>query len=683
MTAGDYVCGAATLVVVAGSWALAATRVRAWLCPDWHGPLARLAEAIVATAGLIVVCELLGLVGELRRAPVGLFSAGVAAVVAVADRRRVRPRRDRPASPPAYPRAALLLALGCAVMVLSLVVGASLAAVHSGPVDTDALHYHLTAAARFVQTGSLTELHRMSAGDGSAFYPFNAELLDAVAMLGPHPDIATLLVNPLFAVIALLGAWVLGDRYRVAPAAVAALAVVLATPLVVSASAGPGLNDVPALAFLVAAVAVLAHAGVGPDEEPVGVDRTGPRLAPLVLVGVALGLAAGTKLSMLAPVGLVAAGVVVAARGARARAAAAVVLAAAATGGFWYLRDWVLAGTPLPGVTLQVAGVGLPSVPMPDITPYAYTTAHYLGDPQVVRHWYVPDLRIDFGVLWPAFVAVPFAAAAVALARRVGVVARIVAVTVVGGFLAYLVTPTTAIGPPGQPVLFGSNVRYALPELALGLLLFAVVARGRARLTATCAVGAAVTAAYLLAVVGSSLRPSYRSDGLAIAVAVAAVLGALVVAVRRAARPALGAGAAVVGLLAVAVVGYPVQRRYLEQRYTAATPAAAEWTFTRSLRAANIAVIGFPLQYPLYGPTLDNRVQYVGVASAHHAYGDVVSCAAWHSALSAGRYDYVVVELTPNRDYRPFLHWTNGRVVAQDGPLTVLRLDASSPTRCT
>lgn len=672
MSLGDYAAGTATLVAVVVAWSVIAVRLRAVLCPGWHGAAARLAEAVLGAAGLVVVAELLGAAGQLRRLPAALASVAIAVAVAALTRRVDGSPSARPA---AYPRAATLLGAGAGAMAVALVVGQSVAALHGGPFDTDSLHYHLSAAAHFVQTGSLTDLHRMSAGDGSAFYPFNAELLDALAMLGPRPDIATVVLNPAFAVLALTAAWVFGDRYHAAPAAVAAVAVAVATPLAVGASSGPGLNDLPAAAFLLAAVAVLVR---GHERQPAE-DRSAFLRWPvgiLTVAGAALGLAAGTKLTLLAPVALVAVGVVVAAKGGRPRAAGALVLPALATGAFWYVRDWALVGSPLPGVDLSI--VGMPGVPTPYITPYNFSVAHYLTEPSVVRHWYLPQLRVDFGVLWPLFLALPVVVLVVALLRRTDSMLRIAAVTVVGGFVAYLVTPTTAIGPPGRPVLFGSNVRYALPELALGLALVAVVPRVRVWLPAVCALGAALTATYLLEGAGSSLHPVHRAEGVAVVAVLVAVAAGARLLRRRSARPALAIGALTGGVLvAVAALAYPVQQHYLQQRY-----AGGPWAFTRGLHDARIALVGFPLQYPLYGDRLDNRVQYVAQAGPRHAYDDVDSCRAWGAALAEGGYDYVVVELTSNHDYRPFLHWTNGTVVAQQGGVTAFRLDRGSPMSC-
>ena len=77
---GRYVLGAAALLVVIGSLALAAVTMRRRLLPDWAGAPARLAETVIGLALLVGILELLG--------AVGLFELGP-------DRGRVRARRRR------------------------------------------------------------------------------------------------------------------------------------------------------------------------------------------------------------------------------------------------------------------------------------------------------------------------------------------------------------------------------------------------------------------------------------------------------------------------------------------------------------------------------------------------------------------------------------------------------------
>jgi len=73
----------------------------------------------------------------------------------------------------------------CVMAISVVLLGRDARAVHTGPNDLDSLHYHLTQSAQMVQTHDLNHLHQTSSSDGTLYYPFNIELLDAVTMLGP------------------------------------------------------------------------------------------------------------------------------------------------------------------------------------------------------------------------------------------------------------------------------------------------------------------------------------------------------------------------------------------------------------------------------------------------------------------------------------------------------------------
>jgi hypothetical protein len=60
-----------------------------------------------------------------------------------------------------------------------------------------------------------------------------------------------------------------------------------------------------------------------------------------------------------------------------------------------------------------------------------------------------------------------------------------------------------------------------------------------------------------------------------------------------------------------------------------------------------IGVAGHGLQYPFYGPTFTNQVNYVGVAAPSGAFDGPTTCAALIGVLTELRDDYVVVEPLP------------------------------------
>ena len=85
-------------------------------------------------------------------------------------------------------------------------------------------------------------------------------------------------------------------------------------------------------------------------------------------------------------------------------------------------------------------------------------------------------------------------------------------------------------------------------------------------------------------------------------------------------RLAVGAGVALA--LLVVVVGYPVQRHYLQHRYedpsftTPGLNAAFKWA--QGISDARIATTS-TRQYPLYGKDLTNHVDYIGKSAPTEA----------------------------------------------------------------
>ena len=115
-----------------------------------------------------------------------------------------------------------------------------------------------------------------------------------------------------------------------------------------SDQAGEARNDIVGIFFLLAAVAIALNAWAARRAR--ASEGLGDR-ARCVVVGLAAGLAAGTKLNFLLPAAVLVVGLaVIAPRGGRWRALAAAGLAALAGGGYWYLRNLVHTGNPLPWV---------------------------------------------------------------------------------------------------------------------------------------------------------------------------------------------------------------------------------------------------------------------------------------------------------------------------------------------
>ena len=120
--------------------------------------------------------------------------------------------------------------------------------------------------------------------------------------------------------------------------------------------------------------------------------RAGRAIAPaaLAVAGIAAGLAAGTKLSFLAPVAaLTVAVIAIAPRTARLRAAALWGVPMLAAGGYWYARNLIAVGNPIP----YIGSLGPISLPAPvrdfQLRP-DFAVVHYWNDTEVWRDWFGP-----------------------------------------------------------------------------------------------------------------------------------------------------------------------------------------------------------------------------------------------------------------------------------------------------
>ena len=97
----------------------------------------------------------------------------------------------------------------------------------------------------------------------------------------------------------------------------------------------------------------------------------------------------------------------------------------------------------------------------------------------------------------------------------------------------------------------------------------------------------------------------------------------------------------------VVIAGFPLQQTYLRDRYqgTSAGDLPGVSQYFAHVDNARIAAAGplSYLQYPLYGDSLSNYVQFMGVRGPDGAYLPFSSCAQWRQAVIDGRYSYVSI----------------------------------------
>jgi hypothetical protein len=667
LDAPEYLLSLTALALVAGSLTIGAMRLRGRLLPGWSGAPARLGEALLAIALLILVAQLLGSVGLLERWP--LVAACLALAAALT---RALPSRASEGLPPPSPPAGLggRVALALAAVVLAHWSIGTIAAYDTGMTGYDSAWYHMPFAAHFAQTGSTLDFASVSPRYLSWFYPQNSELLHGVGMLLTQRDVLSPALNLLWLSGCLGAAWCIGRPYGLGAWTMATAAVVLDSGLMAD-QAGEARNDTLALFFLLAAVALLVNGAAG------GSRRYAP--GPLALAGLATGLAAGTKLSFLAPAPVLAAGIaLLAVRGRRMRDVLIFGAPLLAGCGFWYLRNLASAGNPLPWLKT----VGPLELSGPDQGlggRHQATVLHYLGDEKVWNRWFERGLVERLGELWPLVLGVVVIAIAAALLRARPPL-RLVAAAATAAALAYLVDGTSAEGPPGHPVGFASSLRHLLPAICLGLVLLPLLPRltaGRLRLATATLVGLLLIAADRSA---EPWPPGYLVAALGLA---GLALGGPAIArldLRRiAVRPAVLAGSAI-AVGAVMAGGWFAQRAYLSDRYEEAAfrspglNAAFAWS---SRQHDALIATTLPLQYPLLGEDLTNRVQQLGLPRGDAGFVKASSCAHWLRAVNRGGFDYLVVgdrAGRADRDRNAQLAQTNASLVFERNSVEVFRL---------
>ena len=271
----------------------------AWLCVRLIvlRPLERvLAWGMVTYAFMVVPAALLAELGDLighalLRAPLGPLLAAVPAAVTIAvlgwrahregRLRDLWPRHATLHLPELTPLVALMGLVAVGLMAMAVGVGLT-----HPPTGYDELGYHLPLAVMFWHQGSLIEPIDRIAKTFAMAQPGSAELWFGLLQLIGGEALAILGQLP-FAVLGAVGVAAFGRRAGLSPrtAAIAGLAF-LCAPLVIDAVAKDA-NDIVAASLVIGAAALLA----APAREWSG--------GRVVLIGLAIGLMAATKLAVL------------------------------------------------------------------------------------------------------------------------------------------------------------------------------------------------------------------------------------------------------------------------------------------------------------------------------------------------------------------------------------------------
>lgn len=657
MTIVRFLLGFPLLVATLGPLELGAATLRRRLLPSRRGADAILVDVVVVLAAVTVIGEVLGTVGWFSLVPILLVSAicGVgawwgwrppASPYATVDADPA-PSAARPVG-----RAGLLLIVGGLLLTLGSWVARTLMALSGGIATADSNWYHLPFAARFVQTGRVDDIQALDGGSVTAYFPATSSLWHALGFLWFDSDLLSAVINLGWLSLALLAAWCIGRGFGVAPMAVAAAAIILAGPGMVDTQPGGALNDVVGLALLLAMVAIGLR------------DVDGDRLwAQYGVAALAGGLATGTKFTLLFPVVAVAGAMIAAAqRGGRVRRGLAMAAGGALSGGYWYVRNAVVAGNPLPAAEIELGPLHLRAVEGVD---NASSVSSLLFKGGAWSEFLLPGLRDAYGPAWMVVIllaAVGMVGAVVAGPTRV---VRFLGAAAALSTAVFVFTPQYLFGG----VFFATNLRYAAPGISLGLVLGSVVLR---RWSQWLAVGLGLTLVFTQLDTTSwpfglgadsffnpvDRRPAVIA-GMLVAVAGIAA-SALVVLWQRHPPGQRGRWMAAAGgsaLVVVALAG--VNDRYYESRYEdfGPVPAALRWADT--VHDARIGVYGsfLAIKYPFAGADRSNRVTYLAVATPDGGFREPSSCTEWVELLEGEDLDYVLLPTAKGEQARE-VRWT-------------------------
>src|SRR3954468_13413241 len=308
---GRYLLGMLEILLLGGFAWLGGSALRRWLLPRFEGAPAGLATAVVALALLLWSAELLGSFGAFEPVPYLLLVALVGLLLwRFAPRpperggshphllARVRLPSLRPDGRGWITLIALLIA---AVAVLHFAVGVK-TRLSTGMTGFDSTWYHGPFAAGFFQSGNMWDLHFIAPQFLAWFYPANGEIFHAIGMLAFSRDILSPLLNLGWFAGCLVACWCIGRPYRAAPWSLALGAIALSVPALAD-QAGEARNDIVGIFFLLAGVAIALSAwgGEAASEKMRGKEERGAGVGAYLVVGLAAGLAAGTKLNFLLP----------------------------------------------------------------------------------------------------------------------------------------------------------------------------------------------------------------------------------------------------------------------------------------------------------------------------------------------------------------------------------------------
>lgn len=659
MSFPEFLSGLIQLALAAGLNGFIAYRLRARLLPGWTGAPARLIEMVTGTGILVVSAELFGLFGLLQALPLLLLLGAGALIVWLRLLPRAVSGDDVVPPAPAVSLGPQLLAAAVVFAVFAQWGAFTSYNLDHGIGNFDSVWYHMPFAAEIARTGSVTTFFHPETVFANWFYPQNSELLHAVGIVLTDRDFISVFINLGWLAVGLLAGWCVGRPYGRPHLTMLGVAVLMATHTLVVREPGTGKNDIMAAVLILAAVAIMLNRSSA-GSEPRG--RVSPDWA-MAAAGLAAGLAIGTKVTAIAP-GLMIAFVVIFSTlaGKRLWAVPVFVLPALLGGGWWYLRNLIQTGNPVPQITsvgpFELNGPDLLQVGRPD-----FSVAHYLTDGTVWKEYFLPGLEQGFGPAWPLLMAMVLIGLVLVLWKGPGRLTRAHAGVALLAIGVYLVTPLGAAGPEGHPTGFAINLRFLVPALGMAVVLIPLASsfdRGWPRHLLVLVLAG-------LFVATSSSDPVISAPGRVFGFAIALLFVALPAAFwfgrERLSRwfrsPALVPGFGL-ALVLFAVLAWPLQSTYFENRYREFEPGTdlqAAYRWANDTSDARIALAGITAgfkRYGFFGGDLSNEVAYLGQEAPSGGFNAIGTCKEFVHAVNKADPDYLVT--SPYLNFNDYEH---------------------------
>jgi hypothetical protein len=655
LSTGAYFLGSVALVLALLAIGNGAWRLRAALLPSWTDARGRLVEIVIAVTAILSVAQVLGSFHAFSRGPMLITTIAVGELMWFAATRIQRPASasaEIGTDAPPEPRREVWVAVGAVAIVGAQWAVHTIGSLNTGMLQPDTLWYHSPFAARFVQEHAFVHLGNLGY-ESSRSFPFNSELVHAILILPFNRDVLSPLINLGWAALTLLAAWCIGRTRGVGALAVIGATIVLALPVMADVEPGQASNDLMCSAFLLTGVALLLLADGA--------------VVPTAIGGLAAALALGTKLTGAAVVGTITIGLIVVAVRNRRFSVALAWLAGLLPGAYWFVRNWVGQGNPLPWF-----GVKLGPIEFTKSIHEQPSSLISLASRSGWNHVYLPGLAEAFGMMWWLVGAIFLAGTVILIVRGPGAIGRILGFAALAGGIAYASAPLTG----GFGFVF--NLRYLAPSM---LITFAVlpfhVVHAKANTRWWIALGGAA-----LVLIDGIFAPgdnltAWPTDYLLQGILVALAGLALWLLLRGTTwgRPAIAGGVAIAMAF---VVFWPIQRHYEQRRYmrTSLTQDLPDRYF-RNVRHARVGVFG-TYTYPMFGLDLSNRVEQLEAPNTTSALD---RCRLTRTMLT-GKFDYIVITANlglvglavPPVSEQVFTGDPGATVVANDRVNSVIRL---------